>query len=72
LEQHRITYTRDSNSREATKIEFDLPPDMTIEEYHTICVRMAHALGYHHKTVSSIFTEKKSVGNPNQLELLFG
>ena len=30
------------NSREASKIEFDVPDDMDIHEYKVICVRMAH------------------------------
>tara|TARA_R110001592_G_scaffold144611_3_gene367886 strand:+ start:5616 stop:5843 length:228 start_codon:yes stop_codon:yes gene_type:complete len=75
LDTDRLTYTRDrSDGREASKIEFDVPADLTIEEYHTICVRMAHALGYHHKSISSKFGKE---ANPNaeisnQLKLLFG
>ena len=42
----KITYVRTANSREAQKIEFDLPRDMTILEYKRICKRLALALGY--------------------------
>jgi hypothetical protein len=74
LDTDRLTYTRDADTREAKKIEFDIPADLTIEEYHTVCVRMAHALGYHHQSISNHF---KTETNPNaeisnQLKILFG
>lgn len=67
----KITYTRTLTSREAQKIEFDLPRDMTIEEYKRICKRMALALGYKSSIVDEHFGKDKVTGDPNQLKLLF-
>jgi hypothetical protein len=73
LDQDRLTYTRNADSREATKIEFDVPADMTIQEYKTICIRMAHALGYNHNSISKTFKEDANdqPNIENQLKLLF-
>jgi|TARA_B110000908_G_scaffold170937_1_gene232012 hypothetical protein len=66
-----ITYTRTITSREAQKIEFDLPKDMTILEYKRICKRMALALGYNNSAVEEHFGKDTVKGDPNQLKLLF-
>lgn len=73
MDQDRLTYTRNAGSREATKIDFDIPADMTIQEYKTICIRMAHALGYHHNSISDTFKidANDQPNIENQLKLLF-
>ena len=53
----KLIYHRGGKTKEAKRIEFEIPKGMTCEEFKIICVRMAHALGYHEKTV------RKSFGN---------
>ena len=67
----KITYVRTTTSREAQKIEFDLPRDMTILEYKRICKRLALALGYSNKAVVEHFGKDIDKGDPAQLKLLF-
>jgi len=67
----KITYVRTTTSREAQKIEFDLPRDMTILEYKRICKRLALALGYSNKVVVEHFGKDIDKGDPSQLKLLF-
>ena len=67
----KLTYTRILKSREAQKIEFDLPIDMTISEYKTTCKRLALALGYSNSSVIEHFGVDTTTGDPNQLKLLF-
>ena len=57
--------------REASKIGFDVPDDMDINEFKVMCVRLASAMGYHENSI------KKSFGdfvfgdeNPNTLKEL--
>ena len=45
----------DSYNREASEISFDVPNDMNINEYKIICVRLAHAMGYHYKSIEKCF-----------------
>ena len=45
----------DSYNREASEISFDVPNDMNINEYKIICVRLAHAMGYHYKSIERCF-----------------
>jgi len=58
----KIVYIRDFDSenseiqsKEPTRIEFDLNPDLTIYEYLDICRRMAAALGYQSKSIIEAF-----------------
>ena len=67
----KIAYTRTTTSREAQRIEFDLPRDMTILEYKRICKRLALALGYSNSAVAEHFGKDTELGDPNQLKLLF-
>jgi len=53
----KLIYHRGGKTKEAKRIEFEIPKGMTCEEFKIICIRMAHALGYHEKTV------RKSFGN---------
>lgn len=47
--------SKDSLNREANNIRFDVPDDMNIYEYKIMCVRLAHAMGYHHNSISKVF-----------------
>jgi hypothetical protein len=47
--------SEDSLNREASNIRFDVPDDMNIYEYKIMCVRLAHAMGYHHSSVKNAF-----------------
>lgn len=47
--------SEDSHNREAKHISFDVPDDMNIYEYKIMCVRLAHAMGYHHNSVKKVF-----------------
>ena len=67
----KITYVRTTDSREAQKIEFDLPRDMTILEYKRICKRLALALGYSSNAVVENFGKDVDKGSTAQLKLLF-
>jgi len=52
----RLTYTiEETRNREASEISFDIPNDMNINEYKIICVRLAHAMGYHYKSIEKCF-----------------
>jgi hypothetical protein len=42
-------------NREASKIEFEVPDDMNINEYKIVCVRLAAALGYSDKSIKKSF-----------------
>lgn len=48
-------YTEKENFREAFKILFEVPDDMTISEYKVMVVRMAHALGFQDKSIKKAF-----------------
>lgn len=60
---------------EAGSVEITVSPDMDIFEYKTACVRIAHALGYHHNSIKDAFGDEEDVKAPNvitnQLKLLF-
>jgi hypothetical protein len=52
----RLTYNiEETHNREASEISFDVPNDMNINEYKIICVRLAHAMGYHYKSIERCF-----------------
>lgn len=50
-----IYHSDDSYNREVSEISFDVPNDMNINEYKIICVRLAHAMGYHYKSIEKVF-----------------
>jgi hypothetical protein len=50
-----VYHISDSYNREASEISFDVPNDMNINEYKIICVRLAHAMGYHYKSIEKVF-----------------
>ena len=47
--------SEEPTNREAINITFDVPDDMNIHEFKIMCVRMAHAMGYHHNSVKKAF-----------------
>jgi hypothetical protein len=50
----------ESDNREASKIEFEVPNDMNVWEYKRMCVRMAGAMGYTSISIRKAFgTEYK-------------
>jgi len=50
-----IFITEDLDNREASRIEFEVPNDMTIWEYKRVCVRMAGAMGYANLSIKKAF-----------------
>lgn len=67
----KITYTRGIKAKEPQVIEFQVPTDLTIEQFKLTCRRLAHALGYNEDSVTKHFGKDKQLGDPNQLKLLF-
>jgi hypothetical protein len=67
----KLTYYRSEFSREAKKIEMEIPPNLTIAEFKIVCRRLASSLGYGPESVAAEFGKDKEVGNTNQLKLLF-
>jgi len=59
----RLIYQRGGDTKEAKTIELKIPNNMTCEEFKIICVRMAHALGYHENTVRNSFGD---IGDSNK------
>jgi len=53
----KLIYDRGEEAREPQKIEFDIPDDLTCQEYRTVCIRMAKALGYQEETIIEAFGE---------------
>jgi len=53
----KFIYKRAEDAREAQKIEFDIPDDLTCQEFRTMCIRMAQALGYQEETIINTFGE---------------
>lgn len=53
----KLTYIHEDNefNREASTIEFTVPDDMNINEFKVMCVRMAHAIGYHQNSIKRSF-----------------
>ena len=69
-----LIYKRGNDTKEAKSIELKLPNEMTCKEFKTICIRMAHALGYHETTVRETFGDIKDsnkLKDHKQLKLLF-
>jgi len=52
----KLKYTSDEEfHREAKDIEFTIPEDLNINEFKTICRRLAAAMGYHPNTIQKSF-----------------
>ena len=50
-----IFIIEESENREASKIEFEVPNDMDVWEYKRMCIRMAGAMGYTSLSVKKAF-----------------
>lgn len=50
-----IFITNESDNREASKIEFEVPNDMDVWEYKRMCMRMASAMGYTSLSIKKAF-----------------
>lgn len=69
-----LIYKRGNETKEAKSIELKLPNDMTCNEFKVMCVRMAHAIGYHETSVRETFgkiVDKNLEKDKKQLKLLF-
>jgi len=69
-----LIYKRGNDTKEAKSVELKLPNEMTCKEFKTICVRMAHALGYHESSVREAFgqiEDENKNKDKQQLKLLF-
>ena len=66
----KLIYLRGNESREAEKIEMEIPSNLTIKEVKIICRRLALSLGYGSTSVNKEFGKDIEVGNKNQLKLL--
>ena len=70
----KLIYHRGGETKEAKSIELEIPNNMNCEEFKIICIRMAHALGYHENTVRETFGNIKDLNktkDKKQLKLLF-
>lgn len=69
-----LIYKRGNETKEAKSIELKIPNEMTCDEFKIMCVRMAHAIGYHQNSVTETFgkiKDKNLQQDKKQLELLF-
>ena len=53
-----IFIIEESENREASKIEFEVPNDMDVWEYKRMCIRMAGAMGYTSLSVKKAFGQE--------------
>jgi hypothetical protein len=53
----KLIYERDIDEfyTEASKIEFTVSEDMNIYEFHTMCIRLASAIGYQPVSINRAF-----------------
>lgn len=57
--------------REASKIEFEVPEDMDINEFKVMCTRLAHAMGYQESSINKSFGDLiYGEDNPNTIKEL--
>jgi len=40
---------------EASKVEFTISQDLDIYEFHTMCIRLAHSIGFHPDSIDDAF-----------------
>lgn len=48
-------------NREAFEVNFDIPDDLTINEFKIMCIRMAHSIGYSHSSIEKTFGKESEV-----------
>ena len=70
-----IFITDEKENREASRIEFEVPNDMTIWEYKRVCVRMAGAMGYTNLSIKKAFgheyKEESDLETTKKLQALY-
>ena len=63
----KITYTRGTYSREAQKVEFEVPEDLSIQDFKRLCKRLAASLGYSYESIDKVFDKKIPPKTPKQI-----
>lgn len=48
-------------NREAFQVTFDIPNDLTVNEFKIMCVRLASSIGYSHKSIHRVFGQESEV-----------
>ena len=66
-----IFIIEESENREASKIEFEVPNDMDVWEYKRMCVRMAGAMGYTSLSVKKAFGQEYLKNVEEELNTIF-
>ena len=61
----------ESENREASKIEFEVPNDMDVWEYKRMCIRMAGAMGYTSLSVKKAFGQEYIRNTEEELNQIF-
>jgi hypothetical protein len=56
-----IFITDEADCREASKIELQVPNDLTIFEFKNMCIRMASAMGYNSNSIGKAFETTKEI-----------
>ena len=49
------------NNREAFQVSFDIPNDLTVNEFKIMCVRLASSIGYSYKSIQKVFGQESEV-----------
>jgi len=63
----KLTYTRGTYSREAQKVEMDVPEDLSVQDFKRLCKRLAASLGYSYKSIEEAFENKQSLKTVKQI-----
>ena len=66
-----IFIIEESENREASKIEFEVPNDMDVWEYKRMCIRMAGAMGYTSLSVKKAFGQEYLKNVEEELNQIF-
>ena len=66
-----IFIIEESDNREASKIEFEIPNDMDVWEYKRICIRMAGAMGYASLSIKKAFGQEYLPNVEDELNQIF-
>ena len=61
----------ETENREASKIEFEVPNDMDVWEYKRMCIRMAGAMGYTSISVKKAFGQEYLNNVEEELNQIF-
>lgn len=60
-----------SENREAFQITFEIPNDLTINEFKIMCIRMASSIGYSPKSIKKAFgDESEVIGSDEKRQML--